>query len=158
MTLDILGMMAAFSGGEVTVVGHSNGAAALFWYLALREWGCFAVDYPIDRFVAFDAPLGAVGASWSGWDPAKTQGAASQYITEHGIRGVYAYEVADSLSGPVDCACKPLPDASIPATCDALPLDGHIWFSWCGWTPAQSYYDAHVYLLNNPTPDMIAAL
>jgi RHS repeat-associated protein len=97
--------------GPVTVVGHSNGAAAIFMYFATRLWG-FSGDYPISKFVAFDAPspwnniYAGVTVYWRHWSPWFTL-AANRYIRQHGIRGLYAWEVLDPVSGGIPgCQCR----------------------------------------------------
>jgi RHS repeat-associated protein len=133
----------AFS-GSVTVVGHSNGAAAIFWYFAVRQWGGFAGDRSIQRFVAFNAPLGILGfwwgrvtaSVWSLWSPSVTQWSANLYIWRHHIHGLYAWEGLDLFSGWVSCACQ----------------ERVYWNAWP--------WDAHTKLLFDPrsAPGLLAAL
>ncbi len=94
--------------GRISVAAESNGAAALFMYLAGSALGIYSTERVISRFVALDAPVGAISAisivfkaMWSWWHPYLTMYFASQYVWDHGTRGVYAFNVYDIASTPV---------------------------------------------------------
>jgi YD repeat-containing protein len=90
--------------GLVDVVGHSNGAASLFTYLADRELGQFQEDRQINRFTALDLPTSDVfplnALTW-GWSETTSiqVGLAARYVSQTTIHGTYAYNWWDPVSG-----------------------------------------------------------
>jgi len=103
--------------GNITLVGQSAGAAALFKYLNAKDSGQYAGDAQISSFVAVEAPYRnpSVDCEWCGpkdsvidteeadntnWN-GETSGAAD-YVTKHHIKGLYAWDADDPISDEID--------------------------------------------------------
>jgi RHS repeat-associated protein len=143
--------------GTVSLVGHSNGAAALFDYFAELALGRYKGDAPVSRFVAIDAPVatnammlaksaqipggiaaaalyqGAV-AAWADWPLGLDLVLAAAYISSHDIKGIWAYNANDLASGP-----EHGPWTLYPVT------EGDPW----------NLQDTHLWLSEYPTPDLV---
>lgn len=89
--------------GTVTLVGHSNGPAAIFHYFAKVASGYYTEGYHVSSFVALDAPLPQLPlvGEWSQWTPNSDVDAAATYVKQNGIQGIYAFDAYDLLSGSV---------------------------------------------------------
>jgi hypothetical protein len=130
---DVLSELASWAyTGKVALVGHSNGAGAIFHYFATADG--YPGDAKVRQFVAMDAPIPQSGTTsssltwfaaqyvleddyWSQWDTALVDmRAANTYIQKHGILGRYAWEQNDVLTSDVGCACQKQPynDSSDP--------------------------------------------
>lgn len=139
----ILSALSSFA-GSISVVGHSNGAAALFTYFDMALLGKYSDDAFISSFVALDAPTssnGLVRAAedvWSAGDPVLVWAQAAIYVKSHGVRGMYAYDTNDALSGD-------MPGPWEVAATDQTDGD------W--WNPSTYFYNAHVFLLHNPASE-----
>jgi hypothetical protein len=142
-----LSSLAGFS-GTISVVTHSNAAAALFTYMAEADVGIFSGDAVIDSFVALDPPaaaasvaLGTAEKVWSLWNPVYTSALASGYVLSHGTRGVEAWDLLDPLSGPVYGAWH------------LAPVPGIASGDW--WNPTTYFQGDHLYLVDNPDPYLL---
>lgn len=144
------GLGADHYGGTISVVGESNGAAALFTYMALSAAGGYAGDPRINKFVAIDAPTAsdpvgwleqqAVKTVWAQWDPTAAAALSAVYVHQHGTTGLYAWNAYDPVSGPMIGPWTLAPRAIIP--------DGkHLW----------NISDVHNALVFDPDAQLIDA-
>ncbi len=70
--------------GQLILVGHSLGAWSIFAYFA----GAMDAYYPVKRFVALDTPDFDDDMVWE----------AGEFVSAHGIEGLYAYNTADDIA------------------------------------------------------------
>jgi len=101
--------------GTVVVMGHCTGAASIIHYFAEARRGKYDGDYPVESFVGLSAPDSLRAtipvAVWSGWPSASELcdiDDARHYVENHGIRGIYAYDRKDQLSGPLQLPTRPV--------------------------------------------------